>query len=144
TRILRIRNSGSPDGRVGQNAIGIRRIVPQKEFMRLRVKVVDLALRHRQACVHVDPIRFHSPDRARTSVAYENLPVFTARCLENDGAEFPVVKSLVALEHCRNLSDLYRRLLLRVRLYFENVDRVSNATSIRMAHEDTVAGNAQA
>ena len=141
--MLRIRQPGGPDRHVDQHAIRIRRIVPEKELVRLRMEVGDLALDDRQARVHVDAIGLHPADRVRAGVANQDVAVFAARRLVDERAQFAVVESLVALEHRRDLADLHRRLLLRVRLDLEDVDGMPHAGAVRVADEDAVAGDAE-
>ena len=84
----------------------------------------DIAFRYGQASVHVDAISFHPADRIGAAIPNQDLPILPSRGLVDERAQFAIIESLIAFNHCRNLSDLYRRLLLRIRLNLENVDRV--------------------
>ncbi len=107
------------------------------------MEVGDVGLRHRQARVHVDAVGFHPADRVRAAVPHHDVAVFTLRRLVDERTKLAIVEALIAFRHRRDLADLHRRLLLRVRLDLENVDGVTNAGAISMTDEDAVAADAE-
>ena len=117
--------------------------MPEKELVRLRVEVGDLALERRQARVRVDAIRLHPAERVRAGVANQDVAVLAARRLVDERAQLALVEALIALDHGRDLADLHRRLLLGVRLDLEDVDRAPDAGAVGVTDEDAVAGDAQ-
>ena len=98
-------------------------------------------MRHRQTRVHVDAIRFHPADRIRATIPNQDLPFLRSRSLVYERPQLAIIESLISFNHCRNLSDLHRRLLVRIGLDLENVDRVPHTCAVSMSHEDAVAGN---
>ncbi len=118
--------------------------MPKEELVRLAAEVVGLALRDRLARIHVDAVSLHSSNRIRSRIPDENVPVFAARRLVNERSKLTLVETLVALEHGGNLTHLHRRLLLRIRLNFENIDGATDARAVRMTDKDAVARDSEA
>src|SRR5262249_32097116 len=111
--------------------------------MRLRMKVVDLALGDRQTCIHIDAIRLHAPRRIGSAVPNKNLQILTIRRLEYERSKFAVIETLIAFHHCRNFSDLHWRLFFRIGLQLKNIDRVPDTRTIPVPNKNTVAGDAE-
>src|SRR5262249_19741976 len=111
--------------------------------VRLRVKIVDLTLGDREACVHIDAICFHASNRVRPAISNDNLPVFAFRSFVHNRAELTIVEALIALYHCWNFAHLHRWLLFGIRLNLEYVDRMANSGAISMSDIDAIAGDAE-
>ena len=142
--LIGIRQSRGPDRHVDQHAIRIRRIVPQEEFVRLRMKISDLALRRRQARIHVDAIGLHPADRVGAAVPHQDVAILPASmsCTPASAARG------------RRIPDCLRTIagisptctggcFSRIRLDLENVDRMPHARAVPMADEDAIAGDAE-
>ena len=144
TRMFRIRHAASPVGDVGDDAIGVGRIVPEEELVRLDVVVRRLAVRLHQARVHVDLVRLEPPAVVAAAVAHEKIPILPPRGLVDERPQLAIVVAAIAFDVGRDLTDLHGRLLRRIRLNPEDVDRVPLAGAVFVADEETVARDAEA
>ncbi len=141
--MFRIRDTASPVGDVRDDAIDVGRIVPEEKLVRLNVVVGRLAVRLHQAGVHVDLVRLETPAVVAAAVAHEKIPILAGRGLVDQRSQLAIVVAAIALDVGRDLTDLHRRLLRRIRLNPENVDGVPLAGAVFVTDEQTVARDAE-
>ena len=115
--------------------------MPEEKLVRLCMEVVGITFLQDLACVRIDPVRHHFPSGIRSAIPNQDLAIFAAGRLVQDGSKFAIVEALIPLDRCRNLTNLDWRLLRRIRLDLEDVDGMTHAGAVPVTQEDAVAGD---